>query len=102
MPPSQPAKAGLIPAFSAVLSISDAQKSKTPPLVDASIHALTGNSHEDNVYSPIGPEAGTHPWNQALIETREATPSPYRLESLRHRLRPVGSHLSFDDLQRLA
>ena len=40
----------------------------------------------------------TYPWNETLVEARNATTTPDGLNSLEHGLLPVCSHLGLEDL----
>ena len=100
MPPSKPANPGFMPELSEVDSTSEAAKMRTAPFVEASIQAYASGFRQHN--SKKTKRTYCYPRDEALVETCYATSIPDMLASLKHRLRPVGSHLGFKNLQGLA
>lgn len=95
IPPRRPATAGLTPRPVVATSISDAVKSRTAPFVDASIHA-----YAESVSKPEYMRMNdAYPWDETLVETGDTTTTPHCLNSLKHRLLPVGRHLCLEDLK---
>ena len=43
----------------------------------------------------------TYPWDETLIEAKNATATPNCAYGLKHRFRAVGGHLGLEDFQRL-
>lgn len=86
-----------MPTFVVADSISEAVKSRTAPLVEASIHACRDKSESRIARHGLY----TYPRNESLVETGNASSAPHCLKRLEHGLRAVGRHLCLDDLQRL-
>lgn len=68
IPPSRPAVPGLTPRSIVRFSISAAVKRRTPPLVDASIHALYETRLAGACEECAGGVSAVSPWNQALVD----------------------------------
>jgi hypothetical protein len=73
---------------------------RTAPFVEASIQAYTNGFCQNS--SKETKIKCCYPRNEALVKTCYATSSPNMFTSLEHWLQPVGSHLRFKNLQRLA
>ena len=68
IPPSRPAVPGLTPRSIVRFSISAAVKRRTPPLVDASIHALYETRLAGACEESAGGASAVSPWDQALVD----------------------------------